>query len=179
MADELIDIFDENNKPLNIQKMKSEAHRDGLWHRTAHIWIYNSKKEILLQLRAKDKDIYPDCWDISVAGHVGAGEDEKNAALREIKEEIGLSVKKEELQFVKIRKEVYEFMEFKDAEFYYVYLLKYDGDFKKMCVQKEELQKVKFFPVTELEKELNAKTLRFVSHGKYWDEMIELIKKAD
>ena len=59
MADELIDIYDENNKPLGIQKMKSEAHRDGLWHRASHVWIYNSKGEILLQLRAKNKELWP------------------------------------------------------------------------------------------------------------------------
>jgi len=37
LADELIDIYDEDNKPTGVQKMKSEAHRQGLWHRAAHI----------------------------------------------------------------------------------------------------------------------------------------------
>ncbi len=58
MVDELIDICDENNNLLKIQKMKSEAHRDGLWHRTSHVWIYNSNGEILLQLRAKTKTFF-------------------------------------------------------------------------------------------------------------------------
>ena len=58
MADELIDICDENNNLIDIQKMKSEAHKDGLWHRASHIWIYNSNGEILLQLRAKEKPLY-------------------------------------------------------------------------------------------------------------------------
>lgn len=72
MADELIDIFDENNNPRGIQKLKSEAHKEGIWHRAVHIWIYNLKGEILLQLRSKNKELYPDRWDVSAAGHGGA-----------------------------------------------------------------------------------------------------------
>ena len=82
MADELIDICDESNNLTKIQKMKSYAHKAGLWHRTAHIWIYNSKGNILLQLRAKEKLLYPDMWDISAAGHVSAGEDPTTSGLR-------------------------------------------------------------------------------------------------
>jgi hypothetical protein len=48
-----------------------------------------------------------------------------------------------------------------------------------MIVQKEELQKIKFFPIVELEKELKAKNSKFVPHGNYWFEMIEEIKKID
>ena len=92
MADELIDICDENNNLINVQKTKSEAHKNGLWHRASHIWIYNSNGEILLQLRAKEKPLYPDMWDISAAGHISAGEDPITSGLREVKEEIGLEI---------------------------------------------------------------------------------------
>lgn len=93
MADELIDIVDENDVPTGIQKMKSLAHADGSWHRVAHIWIYNSKGEVLLQLRAPNKLLYPNKWDVSVAGHIGAGEDIIAGAQREIQEEIGVKIK--------------------------------------------------------------------------------------
>ncbi len=76
--------------------MKSEAHREGLWHRAAHIWAYNSKGEILLQLRAKNKRTFPDKWDLSVAGHISASEEPIDSALREIEEEVGLCAKKED-----------------------------------------------------------------------------------
>ena len=56
MTDELIEICDENNNRLGPQKMKSEAHREGLWHRTSHIWIYNSAKEILCQKSKKPSE---------------------------------------------------------------------------------------------------------------------------
>lgn len=37
MAEEMIDIYDESNNFTGIQKMKSEVHKDGMWHRNAHI----------------------------------------------------------------------------------------------------------------------------------------------
>lgn len=86
MADELIEIYNGNNEPLGIEKMKSEAHRNGLWHRASHIWIYNSAGEILLQLRAENKELYPNMWDISAAGHISAGEEPIISALREMEE---------------------------------------------------------------------------------------------
>ena len=57
--DEIIEIYDEFNNFLNLKKEKSEAHKYGYYHRSVHIWIYNSNGEILLQKRSKDKLIYP------------------------------------------------------------------------------------------------------------------------
>jgi isopentenyl-diphosphate delta-isomerase len=81
MVDEMIKIYDENNNYINKNLMKSVAHRDGLWHRTSHICIYNSEGKILLQKRASCKELLPDMWDISVAGHVGYDDCELSAAV--------------------------------------------------------------------------------------------------
>lgn len=177
MADELIDIFDEENNFTGIQKMKSEAHAEGLWHRTAHVWIYNSKKEILLQLRAKDKDVYPDCWDISSAGHVVAGEDPEVSAIRELKEELGIDAEKEDLKFLRIRKSVNQFKEIKNSEIVYIFLMKFEGAAENLNLQKEELQGVKFFQIDELKEDLEKNSEKFVPHGKYFDEIIEKVKE--
>lgn len=177
MVDELIDICDEANNLVNVQKMKSEAHRDGLWHRTAHIWIYNSNGEILLQLRAKEKLLYPDRWDISAAGHVNAGEDPITSGLREIEEEIGLKVKKEDLQFFKINKVEVIYKKINNKEFCYVYFLKFDGDVKKLKLQDEEVQEIRFLPIKKIEEELKTKPNKYVPHGNYWFEVIKEVKR--
>lgn len=177
MADELIDIFNESNEPTGVQKMKSEAHRDGLRHRAAHVWIYNSKGEILLQLRAKDKLFFPDLWDVSVAGHVAAGEEPIVSALRELEEEIGLKVKKEDLQFFKNMKveEIYD--KINNKEFYYVYLLKFDGKIDQLKKQDKEVQEIEFIPIEQLEKELKNHYKKFTPHGQYWFDAIEKVNK--
>ncbi len=177
MADELIDIFDENNKPLEIKKMKSEAHTDGLWHRAAHIWIYNSKGEILLQLRAKDKQFWPDRWDISAAGHVGAGEKPEDAAVRELSEELGISAKAEDLEFVMVKTQDSQFNGLKNKEHDYVYLFRFDGDIKELTMQKEEVQGLRFFGIDELEREISEAPGKYVLHtGRYWREIIKKVK---
>jgi isopentenyldiphosphate isomerase len=177
MADELIDIVDENNNLIGVQKMKSEAHRDGLWHRTAHLWLYNSKGEILLQLRAKNKKLYPALWDVSAAGHIGAGEEPIVSALREADEEIGIQLRKDQLDFFKTRKVMAVYREIKNNEFCYVYLAKYDGGAKNLRLQKEEVEEIKFVSLVELEANLREKSEHYVRHGKYWDDVIAEIKR--
>ena len=72
--DELIDILTPEGKPTGKTALKSEAHKNGWFHATAHIWFFTSNKKILLQKRALTKKVFPGIWDISVAGHIGAGE---------------------------------------------------------------------------------------------------------
>ncbi len=177
MDDEIIDIVDKNNNPLGIQKTKNEVHRDGLWHRASHIWIYNSKGEILLQLRAKEKSLYPNKWDISAAGHISTGEDPITSGLREAEEEIGLKIKKENLDFFKIIKHKDVFRDIKNNEFYYVYFLRFDGDITRLKLQKEEVQRIKFFPVDKIKKGLKTNSGKYVPHGNYWSEVLNEVKK--
>lgn len=177
MADELIEIYNGNNKPLGIEKMKSEAHRNGLWHRASHIWIYNSAGEILLQLRAENKELYPNMWDISAAGHISAGEEPIISALREMEEEIGLSAKPEDLQFFKIRKYKAVYKEIKNNEFYYIYFLKFDGDLGELTLQDEEVAKIQFLPIDKIEEELKTHPDKYVPHEDYWLEVIKEVKR--
>lgn len=177
MADELIDICDEDNNLLGIRKMKSEAHQKGLWHRAAHIWIYNSKKEVLLQLRAKNKKLYPGVWDCSSAGHVSSGEEPLVSGVREAKEEIGLSIKKEYLEFFKIFKREQVYQNMADKEFYYAYFYKYDGDIMNLELQKEEVEKIKFIPILEFEQEIKTYPEKYLSPGSYWFEIVSEFKR--
>jgi isopentenyldiphosphate isomerase len=176
IADELIDICDENNNII-AQKMKIEAHRDGLWHRAAHIWLYNLKGQILLQLRAKTKLIFPAMWDFSVAGHVLAGEDPVTSGLREGMEEIGLKIDRSDLEFFKVLKKGCVYNGIRNNEFYYIYLARFDRDISVLKIQKEELDAVRFFSVEEIEEGLRTEPERFVPHGRYWTEVLEQVRK--
>lgn len=177
MPDELIDIVDENNNLTGVVKSRNEAHHEGLWHRIINICIYNSLGEILLQLRSKDKMIYPDMWDISVAGHIGAGEEPITAALREAGEETGLNAKEEDLHFYKVRPEQYQNGDVNMKEFLYIYLLKYDGDIANLKIQKEELQSIEFVPIAKMEEELSSGSIQFAPHGEYWEDVLSEVKK--
>ena len=86
---ELLEIVDESNRVIGIRE-RSEIHRQGLWHRSVHIFIFNSRGEIYLQKRSPRKDQYPEHWDSSAAGHLIPGESEGIAAHRELGEELGI-----------------------------------------------------------------------------------------
>lgn len=97
---ELFDIYNQDGTPAGYIASRDDAHRLGLWHRTVHVWIRNSKGELLLQKRALTKDVYPGYWDISCAGHIDAGESPETAALRELSEELGVQKNERELVYL-------------------------------------------------------------------------------
>lgn len=97
---ELLDIVDENGIPTGKTIDREIAHREGIRHRTAHVWLLREREdgvEVLLQKRSKNKDSHPGCYDISSAGHIPAGVDFIPSAVRELKEELGLIVDEKEL----------------------------------------------------------------------------------
>ena len=97
-----MEIFDVVDTAGNIigKATRAECHGNPeLLHRTAHVLVFNEKKELWLQKRSADKDIQPNKWDTSVGGHLDSGENPVNAALREMKEEIGIEVGADDLNF--------------------------------------------------------------------------------
>ncbi len=178
MPDELIDIYDENNKSLGTSKMRSEAHKKGLWHRAAHVWVYNSEGKILFQLRSNKKKYYPNTWVPSSAGrHIISGEDEIGTAIRELEEEIGLNVTKDELSFFGIMQEDRVYQGMINKEFHYIYFLQFNEDIANLKLQKEEVEKVKFFSIDEIDKALEANPEKYLIEKDYWRKVSRRIRK--
>lgn len=96
---EYLDVYDEQGNRTGTA-LRSEVHARGLWHQTFHCWLVrrgeDGKAYAVFQRRSADKDTNPGCFDITVAGHLAAGESVRDAA-REMEEEIGWSVPFEEL----------------------------------------------------------------------------------
>lgn len=97
---EPIDVLTSAGHPTGEIIDKDDAHRTGAWHRAAHLWIVTPDRRVLLQKRSEAKDNWPGKWDVSVAGHIGAGESAADAAVREALEEIGLEIDARELQHI-------------------------------------------------------------------------------
>ena len=88
---EILDICDELGNPTGKTVEREIAHQQGILHRTAHVWILRKKEnkiQILLQKRSEQKDSFPGCYDISSAGHIPAGDNYGQSAVRELKEEL-------------------------------------------------------------------------------------------
>lgn len=177
MADELMDVCDENNNIIG-QGMKSEILRKGLWHRTARVFIYNSAGEILIQLRGKDKELYPDRWDVGAAGHVAAGENYIDTAAREAQEELGLPISKESLDLLTVEKFEQTWGNLNERVFAGTYLTKFDGSINDLEIQAEEVQELKFISADDLKKNLKLFPEKYSPHpGYYWATLIEGVRK--
>ncbi len=90
-SQELLDVVDENDRVTGV-KTRGEIHAQGLMHRAVHILVFNTSGELFIQKRSMSKDNNPGLWDSSAAGHVDSGENYYDCALRELGEELGISV---------------------------------------------------------------------------------------
>jgi len=179
MADELIDILNIKGEFTGEIQLKSKAHESGLWHASAQIWIVTKEGKVLLQKRATDKDTYPNLWDISVAGHLSAGDTPVLAALREIEEEIGLILKEKDLIFLKkIRSRKQPNIHVIDNEFNFLFLVRHPIVISELILQDTEVAAVKLFSVNELELDLATNYQVYVPHGmEYYSYIINAIRK--
>lgn len=87
--DELFDTFDAQGNPRGLVA-RPRVHSLGLWHKSAHVFLFDTSGNLYVQLRTLDKDLYPDLWDYSVGEHLQPGESFHAAALRGLREELGV-----------------------------------------------------------------------------------------
>ncbi len=170
---EYIDIVDVNNNPIGKVKEKHQAHEDGDFHRTVHIWIINNKNELLLQKRSATKKTHPNCWDISGAGHIRAGESVIDGAIRELKEELGVKVQENKLQYIATIKST---KNPKNMEFQYVYLLKCNKQIEEYIFEDGEVSEVKYIYYKELEKMVEDKAEGLLLHDEEFKKLFEYMK---
>lgn len=89
MPEELFDVVDEQDQPIEVRP-RSVVHARKLLHRAVHVFVFNSRGELLIQLRSATKDESPLTYTSSASGHVSAGDSYAETAPRELQEEIGL-----------------------------------------------------------------------------------------
>ena len=173
---EILDVL--NNKGEVIgSKPRKDVLKDGDLHRTIHVWIINDYNELLLQKRNPNKDTFPNLWAISTAGHVMSGESSVEAALRELKEELSLKVKEEDLKLLFTIKRKQELDEYKINCFDDVYLLHYNLDIEKTKLQKSELTDLMFIDYHKLKEVYENNDERFVPASEEHDKLFKYLDK--
>ena len=88
---EYFDWVDRHDQVIGVTS-REDAHRLNLFHRAVHIYARGQSGGLILQKRSLNKDIEPGLWTVSCSGHVDRGESFEEAAVREIKEELGVAV---------------------------------------------------------------------------------------
>lgn len=157
MADpttELFDLCDRNGRLLGSTKLRTLVHRDGDWHRSFHCWVVSPSAsgppQVVLQLRSPEKETWAGLWDVSVGGHYSAGEGVEGG-LREIHEELGLTVALDELIYVgKRREEVVYPNGLIDREVQDIYALWREIRLESLHPDPAEVAAVALVPATDL-----------------------------
>lgn len=149
---ELLDILNEDGEKSGMIRERGVAHRQGSLHPTAHVWVIRNREDgghdVLLQKRSAGKDSYPGYYDISAAGHVAAGEDCLETAVRELEEELGITAVPGELEPAGVcrgkAESVFYGRAFKDYELSHVYLYQKPVKIQEMKLQESEVEEVKW-----------------------------------
>lgn len=167
--DELIDILTPEGKSTGKTALKSEAHKNGWFHATAHIWFFTSDKKILLQKRALTKKVFPGIWDISVAGHIGAGEEVLEGAKREVFEEIGLIL--EDKDFIKIGTRIHQVNHengIQDNEHHHVFIAELKTPISELTMQPEEVAGLELWDLKVLKETKNLENVLLPRFHEYY-----------
>ena len=153
MENEIFDVVNLRDEVM-YQERRSVVHEKGLFHRAVHIFARSKNGMWILQKRSATKDIDPLLWTSSCSGHVDAGEDYLNAAVRECEEELGVSLLTDRfLELLRISP-CHE----TGNEFVRVFALK---DLISPKNNPEEIEVLKTYSLSEIEKEIESSSQYF------------------
>ena len=143
---------------------RSQVHANNLLHRAVHILIFNPAGEVFLQMRSRSKDRHPLAWDSGAAGHVNAGEEYDQAAVRELQEELGIETPLKRVAKLPASERT-------GHEFIWLYRGSHDSPPRP---NPTEIEAGRFFPVTIVDDWIKARPREFapgfVECWKTWRE---------
>ena len=131
---ELWDIYDKDRNKTGRTMKRGEPMKDGDYHLVVHICIFSSDGKMLIQQRQPFKDGWSNLWDITVGGSSVAGDTSIDAAVREVREEVGIQLSPAELRKTMTIDFGHGFDDF--------YTVTKDVDISSLKLQYEEVQQV-------------------------------------
>ena len=174
---EYFDVIDSHGDFTNEIASRKECHEKGLWHKAIVVQIISTdNKRVLLQKRSANKRMWPNLWDVASGGHVLAGELGYQAGIREAKEELGVDLKRDELEFIgattseNIQKDII------NRHYNEYYIVHKDIDLNDITIQEDEVQEVKWFNVEELKKRVDNNFEELTDKVELWHYLIKYIE---
>lgn len=140
---EILDLYDKDRKKLEGQTViRGDVQPANTYRMVVHICIFDSQGRLLIQHRQPFKKGWPNKWDVTVGGCAITGETSQQAAEREVREEIGLS-----LDLSSERPAITPNF---DKGFDDFYLLRRDVDIDSLVLQYEEVKEVRWAALEEV-----------------------------
>ena len=158
--EEMVVLINENDEVKGLME-KMQAHKTGLLHRAFSVFLFNNQGEMLLQKRAAHKYHSPNQWTNAVCSHPRDGETYKDAALRRMKEELGIEVEIDHKFFFIYKADVGDGLW--EHELDHVFVGNYQGEFQ---LNPEEVSEVRYISQENLEKEMTENPANFTEWFK-------------
>ena len=154
MAEEIYDVVNDCDEVIG-RASRSEVHVRGLLHRAAHVLVFDTRGEVFLQKRSMSKDRQPGVWDSSASGHLDSGETYDVCAVREVREELGVTLARPPEHLFKL-----DACPETDQEFVWVYRARHEGTF---TLPPEEIERGDWFTPVEVTRWLAERPHDFAS----------------
>ena len=139
---ELWDVYDIDRRLTGKEMVRGEPFEEGAYHLVVHICVFNSEGKMLIQQRQPFKHGWSGMWDVTCGGSAVKGESSRDAAHRELLEEVGIDI-----DFSSIRPHLT--VNF-DRGFDDIYLVEKDVDVSTLELQYEEVKAVKWASCEEI-----------------------------
>ena len=167
--DEIFDVVNDRDE-VTGQATRKEVHRQKLRHRAVHALAFGRDGRVFLQKRSMLKDTSPGCWDSSCSGHLDSGEPYDAAVVRELGEEIGLTVSAEHglaplFKLAACAETGWEFV--------WVYRLRSDGPF---VLHPAEVERGEWLAVEAVTRGIQERPMEFTRAFKYiWPRVLAAV----
>lgn len=159
---ELWDIYDKDRNKTGRTMKRGEPMKDGDYHLVVHICIFSSDGKMLIQQRQPFKDGWSNLWDITVGGSSVAGDTSIDAAVREVREEVGIQLSPAELRKTMTIDFGHGFDDF--------YTVTKDVDISSLKLQYEEVQQVKWADADEIKSMIDEEI--FIPYNKSFIDVL-------
>jgi isopentenyl-diphosphate delta-isomerase type 1 len=152
---------------------RDTAHKNGAWHRAVVLFLVNDKNEILLQKRSMDKKTWPGRWDVTSGGHVNAGEKAEKAAVRELKEELGIKIKVREIKRIGGSKSENKNEKMWDRHFNEYFIARKNVEIEDIELQDGEVDETKWIDFDTLKNLVKTKDTTLTEKWDAWGALIK------
>jgi len=177
-----MDIFDElneNGEKTGRRITREEAHKLGLWHNAAVLFVINEKEQVVLQKRSLDKPNWPGKLDVSSGGHTNAGEETVDTAIRELLEELEIEADPKDVKVIGRVKSQDREGGMTNNHFNNYFIVTVENlDVKKLKFQKGEVDSAVLIDYPELKQLINARDDSLTSKWEAWDAFVDYIEKC-
>jgi len=154
MSEEIFEVVNERDEVIG-QAPRSEVHRRKLSHRAVHVLVFNARGQLFLQKRSMKKDCFPGRWDSSASGHLDCGEDYDACAVRELREELGITLAVPPQRVFKVAA-----CPETGHEFVWVYRGRHEGPF---VLHPEEIEQGGWFDLRQVTRWMEERPAEFAS----------------